>query len=158
MFIARAMPGVTWQPSDPNASSRASIADWIAHEGLDNVLPPLTIDVRAEDWGVQPPVDAIVAINMIHYSPWESTPALFAGAARLLRAGGIVVLYGPYKRDGEHTAPSNEAFEQWLKARDPAFGVRDQGEVEREAARHGFALREVVEMPANNLSLVFAKR
>jgi cyclopropane fatty-acyl-phospholipid synthase-like methyltransferase len=155
--MARAMPGVTWQPSDPEASARASIADWIAHEGLGNVLQPLAIDVRAEDWGVTAPFDAIVAINMIHYSPWESTPALFAGAARLLCADGIVFLYGPYKRDGQHTAPSNEAFEEWLKARDPSFGVRDLGDVEREATRHGFALREIVEMAANNLSLVFAK-
>jgi cyclopropane fatty-acyl-phospholipid synthase-like methyltransferase len=158
MFMARAMPKLTWQPSDPESSARESIADWIAHEGLDNVLPPLAIDVRAEDWGAQPPVDAIVAINMIHYSPWESTPALFTGAARLLREGGIVFLYGPYKRDGRHTAPSNEAFEEWLKARDPSFGVRDLSDVEREAVQHGFALHEIVEMPANNLSLVFAKR
>jgi cyclopropane fatty-acyl-phospholipid synthase-like methyltransferase len=157
VFMARAMPGVTWQPSDPEASARASIADWIAHEGLGNVLSPLAIDVRAEDWGVTAPIDAIVAINMIHYSPWESTPALFGGAARLLRADGIVFLYGPYKRDGQHTAPSNEAFEEWLKARDSSFGVRDLGDVEREATRHGFALREIVEMAANNLSLVFAK-
>jgi cyclopropane fatty-acyl-phospholipid synthase-like methyltransferase len=103
------------------------------------------------------PFDAVVAINMIHYAPWEATPALFAGAARLLRASGIVFLYGPYRRGGKHTAPSNEAFEAWLKERDPSFGVRDLGEVERQAGRHGFSLRETVEMPANNLSLVFVR-
>jgi cyclopropane fatty-acyl-phospholipid synthase-like methyltransferase len=157
MFVTRAMPGLAWQPSDPGAEARASIADWIAHDGLANVQAPLDIDVRAADWGVSAPFDAVVAINMIHYAPWEATPALFAGAARLLRAGGTVFLYGPYKRGGKHTAPSNEAFEAWLKDRDPSFGVRDLGEVQAEARRHGFSLREIVEMPANNLSVVFAR-
>lgn len=155
VFAARAMPGVSWQPSDPDAASRDSIAAWTLHEGLTNVAPPLALDVRESDWGTRGPFDALVAINMIHIAPWDATQGLFAGAARVLAPGGIVFLYGPYKRDGEHTAPSNEAFEQWLKARDPAFGVRDQGDVEREAARHGFSLREIVTMPANNLSLVF---
>jgi cyclopropane fatty-acyl-phospholipid synthase-like methyltransferase len=157
MFVARAMPGLAWQPSDPGAEARASIADWIAHDGLANVQAPLDIDVRAADWGVSAPFDAVVAINMIHYAPWEATPALFAGAARLLRAGGIVFLYGPYKRGGRHTAPSNEAFEAWLKDRDPSFGVRDLGEVEAEARHNGFSFSEIVEMPANNLSVVFAR-
>jgi cyclopropane fatty-acyl-phospholipid synthase-like methyltransferase len=155
VFAARAMPGASWQPSDPDAASRASIAAWTLHEGLTNVAPPLALDVRETDWGIRGPFDALVAINMIHIAPWDATQGLFAGAARVLAAGGIVFLYGPYKRCGRHTAPSNEAFEQWLKARDPAFGVRDLGEVEREAARRGFSLREVVPMPANNLSLVF---
>ncbi|HEX4295133.1 MAG TPA: DUF938 domain-containing protein [Rhizomicrobium sp.] len=157
MFMARTMPGLEWQPSDPGAEARASIADWITHDGLANVQAPLDIDVRRADWGVRAPFDAIVAINMIHYAPWEATSALFAGAARLLCAGGIIFLYGPYKRDGRHTAPSNEAFEAWLKDRDPSFGVRDLGEVEAEARRHGFSLREIVEMPANNLSVVLAR-
>ena len=150
------MPNVTWQPSDPESDARASIAAWIAHENLPNVAPPLAIDVRTQYWGVDGPFDAIIAINMIHYSPWEATPALFAGASRLRSKTGIVFLYGPYKRDGRHTAPSNETFEAWLKERDPSFGVRDLGEVEREAGRFGFSLRKAVEMPANNLSLIFA--
>mgnify|MGYP001602177282 CR=1 FL=1 len=112
--------------------------------------------MRDEEWSVEGPFDAIVATNMIHYSPWESTAALFKGAKRLLRDGGVVLLYGPYKREGRHTAPSNEAFEVWLKERDPSFGVRDVSDVAREAARFGFTLRTLVEMPANNLSLVFA--
>lgn len=154
--FARALPGIEWQTSEPDPEARASIASWIAHENLSNVFPPLSIDVRAKDWNVEGPFDAIAAINMIHYSPWESTSALFEGAARLLRDGGIVFLYGPYKRDGRHTAPSNEAFETWLKERDPSFGVRDISDVEREAAQFGFSLRNVVEMPANNFSLIFA--
>ena len=156
VFMAQALPATTWQPSDPDAESRASIEAWIAQEGFANVAAPLAIDVRARDWSVTGPFDAVIAINMIHYSPWESTQALFEGAARLLGPGGVVFLYGPYKRDGRHTAPSNAEFETWLKARDPAFGVRDLGEVEGVATRFGFSLRKVLEMPANNLSLVFA--
>ncbi|MBV9989773.1 MAG: DUF938 domain-containing protein [Alphaproteobacteria bacterium] len=157
MHMARALPGVSWCPSDPDASARASIEAWRAHETLSNVAPPLAIDVRDGDWNVAPPFDAIVAINMIHIAPWEATPALFAGAARLLGPDGIVFLYGPYKRGGKHTAPSNEAFEGWLKQRDPRFGVRDLGEVENAAQARGLRLREIAGMPADNLSLVFAR-
>ncbi len=156
VFAARAIPGLSWQPSDPDAGARDSIAAWIAHEGLANVAPPLAIDVCAADWNAGGPFDAVLAINMIHIAPWEATAGLFAGAARVLAPGGIVFLYGPYKREGRHTAPSNAAFEEWLKAQDPAFGVRDLDDVAREAARHGFSLREIVEMPANNLCVVFA--
>lgn len=154
---ARAMPRVLWQPSDPDPDSRASIAAWIAHEELSNVLPPLAIDVRTGDWGVAKTFDAIVAINMIHIAPWEAALGLFRGAGRLLRPGGVLFLYGPFKRDGVHTAPSNEAFDQWLKQRDPAFGVRDLGDVARLGEENGLALRETIAMPANNLSVVFVK-
>jgi cyclopropane fatty-acyl-phospholipid synthase-like methyltransferase len=156
--VARAMPGLVWQPSDPDPAARASIEDWILHEGLTNVRAPLMIDVCAADWKAGGPFDAAVAINMIHIAPWDATAALFAGAARVLGAGGIVFLYGPFKRDGRHTAPSNEAFDEWLKARDPRSGVRDLEEVAGVAEDAGFALRETVAMPANNLSVVFARR
>ena len=154
---ARAMPRVVWQPSDPDPDSRASIAAWIAHEGLTNVLPPLAIDVRTDDWGISKAFDALVAINMIHIAPWEATPGLFRGAGRLLRPGGVLFLYGPFKRDGVHTTPSNEAFDQWLKQRDPAFGVRDLDDVTRVGEKNGLTFRETVAMPANNLSVVFVK-
>jgi cyclopropane fatty-acyl-phospholipid synthase-like methyltransferase len=156
VFFARALPHLRWQPSDPDAASRESIAAWTAHEGLANVAPPLAIDVCAADWKADGAFDAVVAINMIHIAPWAATAGLFAGAARVLGPGGVVFLYGPYRRQGEHTAPSNEAFEAWLKAQDPAFGVRDLGAVEDEAKKHGLVLREIAEMPANNLSLIFA--
>jgi cyclopropane fatty-acyl-phospholipid synthase-like methyltransferase len=164
VFMARAMPGVDWQPSDPDVEARASIVAWIAHEGLANVSPPLDLDVRELEWNVEgsehasrTAFDAIVAINMIHISPWRATQGLFAGAAHLLRRGGIVYLYGPYKRGGKHTAPSNEAFEQWLKARDPSYGVRDLADVEAVANGNGFHLKEIIEMPANNLSVIFTR-
>jgi cyclopropane fatty-acyl-phospholipid synthase-like methyltransferase len=160
VFFAAATPEITWQPSDPDPDARESIAAWIAAEGLKNVFDPIEIDVRAERWGVeqQPPFDALAAINMIHISPWEATLGLMRGAGRLLRRGGVLFTYGPYMRDGRHTASSNEAFDASLKARDPRWGLRDVADVERAAQESGLDLREIVEMPANNLSLVFEKR
>jgi cyclopropane fatty-acyl-phospholipid synthase-like methyltransferase len=159
VFVARAMPELTWQTSDPDAEARASIAAWIAEEGLGNVLPPRAIDVRETVWGVESdaPYDAIVSINMIHISPWEATLGLLAGASRLLRQGGVLYTYGPYMREGRHTAPSNAAFDASLRARDSSWGVRDVADVQSAAENQGLALREVVEMPANNLSLVFVR-
>jgi cyclopropane fatty-acyl-phospholipid synthase-like methyltransferase len=159
-FFASAMPEITWQPSDPDRDARASIAEWIKAEALRNVRPPVEIDVRSDTWGVeaQAPFDALVAINMIHISPWEATLGLMRGAGRLLREGGAMLTYGPYKRDGAHAAPSNEAFDASLKARDPRWGVRDVSDVDSAARENGLQLREIVEMPANNLSLVFEKR
>lgn len=158
VFFAAAMPGLHWRPSDPDPTARASIAAWIAAEGVTNVAAPLDVDVCADDWGAGEGYDAVLAINMIHISPWEATLGLMAGAARVLKPGGVLYTYGPYKRHGAHTAPSNEAFEQWLKARDERFGVRDVAEVEAAANAQGLDLRELVEMPANNLSLVFQRR
>lgn len=158
-FFARAMPGWSWRPSDPDAGARASIAAWIEIESLSNVLAPAAIDVCADAWGVEDeaPYDALVCINMIHISPWEATLGLMAGAARLLRAGGVLYTYGAYKSGGAHTAPSNETFDAWLKQRDARFGVRGVEDVERAAQARGLRLHEIVEMPANNLSLVFLR-
>lgn len=159
VFFAAAMPGLDWRPSDPNAEARASIEAWTQAEGLSNVAPPADIDVEAPLWGVEgdAPFNALVAINMIHISPWEATLGLMAGAGRLLAPGGVLFTYGAYKRDGRHTAPSNESFEQWLKARDERFGVRDLEAVEAAANAQGLTLREIVEMPANNFALVFQR-
>ena len=157
VFFARALPRTVWQTSDPDAESRASIAAWIAQEGLANVLAPRDLDVGRKEWDAGAAFDAIVAINMIHIAPWDATAALFAGARSLLGAGGIVFLYGPFMRGGKHTAPSNEAFDRWLKERDAEFGVRDLDDVTRVAEREGFAPREIIEMPANNLSAIFAR-
>lgn len=157
VFFGETLPGVTWQPSDPDLHARYSIAAWIKSEGVANVLPPLEIDVAAEAWDAEGPFDALIAINMIHISPWEATLGLMAGAGRLLRSGGVLITYGAYKRGGRHTAPSNEDFERWLKSLDPRFGVRDMADVEAAANAQGLKLREIVEMPANNSSLVFER-
>lgn len=157
VFFAQAMPGLIWQPSDPDETARASIAAWIASERAANVLAPLDIDVCAEDWHSGPRYDAVIAVNMIHISPWEATLCLMAGAASVLCPGGRLITYGPYKRYGAHTAPSNEKFEEWLHARDPRYGVRDMADVEAAAFAQGLTLRETVEMPANNFMLVFQR-
>jgi SAM-dependent methyltransferase len=153
-FFAGARPSWRWTPSDPDPAARASIAAWCG--ALANVAAPLELDASAANWPVdKQSFDALVCINMIHISPWQATLGLMTGASRALKAGGVLYTYGPYRRDGAHTAPSNEAFELWLKERDASFGVRDVADVESAASAQGLALREVVEMPANNLSLVF---
>jgi SAM-dependent methyltransferase len=157
--FARALSGLLWQPSDPDPASRTSIAAWIAAEELANVRAPVAIDTRHTVWGVEDeaPLAAVVSLNMIHIAPWESALGLLAGAGRLLRPEGILYLYGPFMRGGVHTAPSNAAFDADLKRRDPRWGIRDIDDLVREAASHGVELREVIGMPANNLSLVFVK-
>ena len=156
VHFARHLPALRWLPSDADPAALASIADWVAHSALPNLLPPLCFDLADMPWPVAA-ADAIVAINVLHYSPWETTPALFAGAAEVLAAGGVVVCYGPYRRAGAHTAPSNADFDGWLRSVDPRLAVRDLEAVEAEAQRYGFVLGEVVDMPANNFSLVFRR-
>ena len=156
VHFARAFPALTFQPTDPDASARASIAAWIAYEGLPNVLPPLALDAIEDDWPVAS-ADSVLCINMIHIAPWAATEGLMRGAARLLGQGAPLYLYGPYKRGGQHTAPSNENFEQWLKNQNAEWGVRDLADVAECAGRNGFSGPEVYAMPANNLSVVFRK-
>ena len=156
--FAEAMPDLTWLPSDPDAGSRASTASWIKFKALKNVLAPLDIDVCSTPWGVEQlaPFDAILSINMIHIAPWAATLGLFSGAGRLLRSGGRLSLYGPFMINGTHNAPSNAAFDESLKARDPSWGVRDIADVERVAQASGLRLAETIAMPANNMLLVFS--
>lgn len=157
VYFGGALPGVTWQPSDPDAGARASIDAWRAESGLLNVRPAVDLDVSREDWGVES-ADAIVCINMIHISPWSSCEALMRGASRLLSAGAPLYLYGPYRFDGAFTAPSNEAFDASLRAQDLAWGVRDLSDVTAVAVASGFEREAVIPMPANNHSVVFRKR
>jgi cyclopropane fatty-acyl-phospholipid synthase-like methyltransferase len=159
VFVARAMPGLSWQPSDPDPVARASVAAWVEAERLSNVLAPRAIDVRAGQWDVErdSPYDAVIAINMVHISPWEATLGLLSGASRVLRPSGVLYVYGPYMREGRHTAPSNAAFDASLKARNPSWGVRDVADVTAAAKNQELTLEEIVEMPANNLSLVFRR-
>jgi SAM-dependent methyltransferase len=155
VHFARAVPALIWQPTDADDDLRAAATDRIRAAGLINVRPPLRLDVLAA-W---PPTeaDAVLCINMIHIAPWSATKGLMQGAARLLRPGAPLFLYGPYKRGGRHTAPSNEAFDVSLRARNPEWGVRDLDDVELCAKQHGFSLVEVVTMPANNLTVTFER-
>ena len=156
LYFAREFPKLLWQPSDPEAAALRSIEAWRAESGLFNLLPALPLDARAADWPV-PEADAILCINMVHISPRAATTGLLRGAGRLLAAGGPLCLYGPWRRAGVETAPSNEAFDESLRARDPEWGLRDLEDVTAEAEGHGLALDRVVEMPANNISVVFRK-
>lgn len=154
-FAPRLAPRI-WQPSDPDPELRRSIAAHAALADCPRLAPPLDLDVRQPDWPVESAA-ALVSINMIHIAPWTAAEGLVAGAGRLLGPGGVLFLYGPFRRQGVTTAPSNEAFDQSLRARDPAWGLRDLEDLQALAAPLGFAPPEVFEMPANNLSLVFRR-
>jgi SAM-dependent methyltransferase len=156
-FAQRAAPGLVFQPSDPDPQARASIDAWAAATRLPNIRPALALDATAETWPIAQ-ADAVLCFNMIHIAPWEACIGLVRGAARVLSAGGPLFLYGPFKREGRHTAPSNAAFDRdFLKARNPAWGVRDLEAVAALAAGQGFGAPAIVEMPANNLSVSFRR-
>lgn len=155
-FAQSCNPGLMFQPSDPDAAARASIDAWSAALGIKNVRPAIELDATWTDWPVSA-ADAVLAINMVHISPWAATEGLVRGAARLLPAGGVFYLYGPYRRDGRHTAPSNAAFDDDLRRRNPTWGVRDVDEVAELTKANGFSEPIIEQMPANNLSLVFRR-
>jgi hypothetical protein len=156
LHFARTFPHLVFRPTDPDPAALASIAGWRRAEGPPNLLEPLELDASSDDWPVAE-ADALLCINMVHISPWAATQGLMRGAARLLASGCPLYLYGAYRRSGVPTAASNEAFDASLRARNPAWGLRNLEDVEAEAARHGLALDAVLEMPANNLSVVFRR-
>lgn len=153
-LFARAFPGLVWQPTDLDPAHRRSIDAWC--EGLANVRPALALDATADAWPVSA-ADAVLSVNMIHIAPWQAGLGLVEGAGRVLPAGAAFVLYGPFMRNGRHTAESNARFDESLRAQDPSWGVRDLTDVGSAAVDHGFQLEAVHEMPANNLTVVFRK-
>lgn len=155
-FFAGLFPELLWQPSDPDPEALDSIRAWREEARAPNLLEPLLLDASAESWPVAS-ADAMLCVNMVHISPWAATLGLMRGAGRLLAAGAPLILYGPYRRAGLPTAPSNEAFDASLKARDPRWGLRELDAVAAEAERNGLNLDRVVEMPANNLTIVFRR-
>jgi SAM-dependent methyltransferase len=155
-YFARELPALTFQPSDVDPENLASIRAWVREARLPNLREPLALNVLADDWGVGS-VDALFNANMIHIAPWECCLGLLRGAARHLRPEGVLVMYGPFRVGGAHTAPSNESFDAGLRARDPRWGVRELEGVVSEAARLGLSFVERVEMPANNQSLVLRR-
>ena len=151
-----------WIPSDTDASLRESIVAWIKHSQSENLYQPLDIDASQPVWKAEKEIlssisdiTAIVNINMIHISKWSATLGLIAAAGRILSPGGILYLYGPYKQGGEHTAPSNAAFSEYLQEQNPEWGVRNLEDVLELAKSHNLILQKTYPMPANNLSLVF---
>jgi len=157
MHFAKALPDLTWQPSDSDAELRESVGLRIQEERRANVNWPIDLDVTKVPWPLQT-ADAVVAINLIHVAPWSATLALFEGAKALLSPQGVLFLYGPYRRHGQHTSKSNQQFDSDLHAQDSEWGLRDLEAVSEAAASSGFVLTEIVAMPANNFSLVFRRR
>lgn len=156
VHFAAGLPDLTFQPTDGDPLSIPGIDARVADAGLANVRPARLLDATSADWPVSS-AEAVLCINMIHIAPWEATIGLMRGAARVLGAGGILYLYGPYRRGGEHTAPTNVAFDLSLQGRNPAWGIRNLETVVDQAGEHGFSLVAVEEMPANNLSVIFRK-
>lgn len=154
VHFARALPGLTFQPSDPSPDAVASIAAWTGESGLDNIRPPLVVDATAQRWPIES-ADAILCINMIHIAPWAAAEGLFRQAGRLLKQGQPLYLYGPYRRPGRPLEPGNAAFDDSLRSRDPAWGLRDLDAVAELGLVNGFGAPAIVEMPANNLSVIF---
>lgn len=162
IFLAPRLQPRIWQPSDPNPTMVASIAAWQQEEPSDYLRSPLTLDVCESVWPVETrsdradfPITAIVCINMIHIAPWTACLGLLAGAGRILPKDGILYLYGPYKQNGQHTAPSNEMFDESLRSQNPEWGVRHLEDVIAAAKAQNLTLLETVPMPANNFSVVF---
>jgi SAM-dependent methyltransferase len=152
--FAQALPALEFQPTEADGEMLPSIAAWC--EGLANVRAPFTFDIAQLPWPVER-ADAILCVNMIHIAPWQATLDLMKGAARTLGDRGVLVLYGPYRRAGAHTAPSNEEFDASLRSRNSAWGIRDLEKVTEIAESHGLALDEAVAMPANNFTVIFRK-
>lgn len=155
-YFARALPELRWQPSDASSAHLESIRAWSAASGTDNIASPLLLDVERVPWPITH-AEAVLSINMIHIAPWSAAEALFRGAARLLPMAGVLYLYGPFKRGGQHTASSNERFDERLRGEDPRWGVRDVDELAVLATSLGFELGEIIAMPANNFSLVYRR-
>jgi SAM-dependent methyltransferase len=162
--LARHLPEITWWPSDLNESHLKSIVAWRAHVQLSNIRLPLRIDLSDPAWcpemqNSRGPAEvlAVFCANVVHIAPWRVAEGLFAGVGRYLRADGLLFLYGPFKRGGKHTAISNAVFDSSLREGNPEWGVRDIEAVEALAAGAGLMLAEVVEMPSNNLTLVFER-
>ena len=158
--LARVFPGITWTPSDRDDVALDSIAAWRDHAALANIEAPLKIDLHEPDWtnAVVAGVDVMLAINLLHISPWPVTGALLRGASQLLFEQGLLAVYGCFKRDGDWVSDSNRAFDADLRMEDERWGVRDTADVAAEATRYNLTVMKVIEMPANNTMLVLRPR
>jgi SAM-dependent methyltransferase len=160
--FARQAPSITWWPTDLTESHLRSIAAWRAFARLANLKAPVRLDASQSDWrlgelGLPASFVAMFCANVIHISPWSVAEGLLAGAGRHLRMDGRLFLYGPFRRDGQHNAPSNAAFDETLRRENPAWGVRDTADLRKLGEANGLRLAEIVEMPSNNAMLIFEK-
>ena len=156
VFFAERFPRLEWQPSDIHPDALGSIAAWVEAAGLPNVRPPLMVDAASAEWPIDR-ADALLSINMVHISPWESALGLLAGAERLLSAGAPLIMYGPWLRDDAPTAPTNLEFDNSLKSRDPRWGLRKVEDFTSAAEQRSLRLEALQPMPANNLMLLFRR-
>ena len=156
VFMARRFPALDWQPSDRDAEALASVDAWAAEAAVANLRPAIALDAAAPDWP-NVSADALLCVNMVHISPWDAAVGLFAGAGRVLGSGAPLVLYGPFVEPDVETAASNHAFDQSLRQRDPAWGLRSTADLDRLAAGHGMTRTARCAMPANNLVLVYRR-
>lgn len=156
VHFAQALPGASWQPTDVDPGALASIRAWHNITAPANLQPPCELDVTATSWPVRT-ADAVVCVNLLHIAPWPVTEALMRGAANLLPAGGRLLIYGPFRVDGQHTADSNARFDADLQLRDPSWGIRDIDAVAEAGRAQGMHHLETVTMPANNRLLVFER-
>ena len=154
VYFAPELPALTWQPSDPSPAARESINAWVVAERRSNIREAMDLDAAQSPWPVEQ-VAAVICINMVHISPWEATIGLMRGAGQALVSGGVLYLYGPYRRPDRPLEPSNLAFDEDLRARDARWGLRDLDAVIRCAADHGLHFERTIDMPANNLSVIF---
>ena len=156
IFFTEHLPALRWLPSDASSEALESIGAWVDEANRENLLAPIELDVCWPEWPLME-ADALVCINMIHVSPWETTEALFRGAGKLLAGGSSLITYGPYRLHGQHTATSNVAFDESLRSRDARWGVRDIDQLSELGRKTGFALEERVDMPANNMTLMWTR-
>lgn len=162
IHFAPALAPRLWQPSEPTPQGRASIRAWAAANPIETLRAPIDLDVCAPLWPVElethtPAITAIVAINLIHIAPWAACLGLLAGANCILPIGGILYLYGPYKQKSVDLAPGNEMFDASLRSQNSAWGLRDLDTVIEAATIENLTLKTIIEMPTNNLSVVFEK-
>ncbi|GHA96848.1 DUF938 domain-containing protein [Modicisalibacter luteus] len=157
LHFARHLPSLQWQPSDPSVQALDSITAWRDAEPLTNLLGPIRLDVTERPWPCRD-FDALVCINMLHISPWQAAQALLAEAGERLPADGTLYLYGPFQHRDQPLAPSNADFDADLRRRNSQWGIRHLEDVQAEGERHGLVLERIVEMPANNLSVVLRRR
>lgn len=156
VHFARNLPSLVFQPSDPEPDALLSVAAWMKAAEVTNVRAPIVLDASRSPWPIAS-ADGIICINMVHISPWDASVGLIRGAAAILSPGSPLYLYGPYKRKGFATAPSNEAFDRNLRDRNPIWGLRDLEAIAAIAQSAGFSIPDIAEMPANNLSIVFRR-
>lgn len=156
VYFGEKFPDLTWQPSDPDPDGCRSIAAWTKRAGVGNVLPPLQLDALALRWDIEKP-SAILCINMVHIAPWEASIGMFEKAALLLEPGSSFYLYGPYFRGDAPTAQGNLDFDRSLKSRNLRWGIREVADMDALATKNGFTRADLVEMPANNLSLIYRR-